>query len=122
MILYLLFWTYRWEKNKAQHLLISIFFLLSMVMFILLGFIDVIVGALMLATHLGLLHEWRIAIMGAIYLIAKAIALRKSFLSVLDILAGIYFILMMLGVRTFLVYVFLLIMIYKFVVSLMMRG
>jgi len=122
VILYLLFWTYRWEKNKAQHLLISIFFLLSMVMFILLGFIDVIVGALMLATHLGLLHEWRIAFMGAIYLIAKAIALRKSFLSVLDILAGIYFILMMLGVRTFLVYVFLLIMIYKFVVSLMMRG
>ena len=91
-------------------------------MFILLGFIDVVVGALMLATHLGMLHEWRIAIMGSIYLIAKAIAMRGSFLSLLDILAGIYFILMMLGVRTFLVYVFLLIMIYKFVVSLMMRG
>lgn len=93
-----------------------------MVMFILLGFIDVIVGALMLATHLGLVHEWRFAIMGAIYLIAKAIAMRGSFLSVLDILAGIYFILIMIGLRTFLVYVFMLIMIYKFVVSLMMRG
>ena len=90
-----------------------------MVMFLLLGFIDVVVGALMLATHLGFLHEWRIAIMGTIYLIAKSIALRGSFLSILDILAGVYFILIMLGARTFLVYVFLILMIYKFVTSLM---
>ena len=64
-------------------------------MFILLGFVDVVVGALMLATHLGFLHEWRLAIMGSIYLIAKSLVLRGSFLSVLDILAGIYFILIM---------------------------
>lgn len=93
-----------------------------MVMFLILGFIDVIVGALMLVTHLGFLHEWRLAVMATAYLIGKGVIFRKSFLSIIDILAGIYFILIMLGVRTFLVYVFVIIMIYKFVTSLMMRG
>jgi len=93
-----------------------------MVMFLLLGFIDVVVGALMLSTHLGLLHDWRLTIISATYLIGKGIVLRGSFLSILDILIGIYFILVMLGVRTFLVYVFIIILIYKFVISLMMRG
>ena len=93
-----------------------------MVMFILLGFVDVVVGALMLVTHLGFLHEWRLAIISTAYLIGKSIVLRGSFLSILDILAGVYFILIMLGVRTFLVYVFVIIMIYKFVTSLIMRG
>lgn len=93
-----------------------------MVVFLLLGFIDVVVGVLMLATHVGFLHEWRLAIMAAVYLIAKSLIFRKSFLSILDILAAIYFILIMIGVRTFLVYVFLIVMIYKFVTSLMMRG
>ncbi|MBW2990302.1 hypothetical protein KY348_01210 [Candidatus Woesearchaeota archaeon] len=93
-----------------------------MIMFLLLGFVDVIVGALMLSTHLGFLNEWKLAVIGAAYLIGKGLVFRKSFLSILDILAGIYFILIMLGVRTFMVYVFLIIMIYKLVVSLMMRG
>ena len=93
-----------------------------MMMFLVLGFIDVIVGALMLTTHLGFLNEWKLAVIGAGYLIGKGLVFRKSFLSIIDILAGVYFILIMLGVRTFLVYVFLIIMIYKFVTSLMMRG
>jgi len=93
-----------------------------MIMFILLGLLDTIIGSLMLMTHLGILNEWRIAIVGAAYLIGKGIIFRGSFLSVLDILAGIYFILVMLGIRTFLVYVFFLVLIYKFVASLLMRG
>ncbi|MBW3000936.1 hypothetical protein KY341_03590 [Candidatus Woesearchaeota archaeon] len=93
-----------------------------MVLFLLLGFIDVVFGTLMLVTHLGLLTEWRIAIIGAAYLIGKGLMLRGSFLSILDVLAGIYFILIMLGVRTFLVYIFVIILIYKFVTSLIMRG
>lgn len=93
-----------------------------MLMFMLLGFVDVLVGALMLATHLGYLFNWQLAIIGSAYLIGKGLVLRKSFLSIVDILAGIYFILIMTGVRTFLVYVFMLVMIYKFVTSLMMRG
>jgi len=93
-----------------------------MVMFLLLGFIDVVIGALMLATHLGFLHDWKLTIMGVAYLVGKGVLLRGSFLSILDILAGIYFILILLEVRTFLVYVFLIIMVYKFVTSLMMRG
>ena len=91
-------------------------------MFLILGFVDLIVGVLMLATHLGLFHEWRIAIAGAAYLIAKGIILPRSILSILDILAGIYFILIMIGVRTFLVYAFALVLAYKFITSLIMRG
>lgn len=93
-----------------------------MIMFILLGLLDTIVAALMIATHLNILHEWRIAIMGAAYLVGKGILMKGSFLSILDIVIGIYFILIMLGVRTFLVYVFALVLVYKFVTSLIMRG
>ncbi len=93
-----------------------------MVMFILLGFIDVLIAALMITTHLGLLHEWRLTIMIAAYLIGKGIIFRGDFFSVLDILASIYFILIMLGVRTILVYAFALVLAYKFITSLIMRG
>jgi len=93
-----------------------------MVFFLSLGFLDLLVAALMLATHLGFLNEWKIAMMVAAYLIGKGLMLRGSFLSVIDILAGIYFILLMLGVRTFLVYVFAIFLCYKFVTSLIMRG
>jgi hypothetical protein len=93
-----------------------------MIMFILLGLLDTLVAALMIATHLNILHEWRIAIMAAAYLIGKGIIMPGSFLSMLDISAGVYFILIMLGLRTILVYAFAIIMIYKFVTSLIMRG
>jgi hypothetical protein len=94
-----------------------------MVFFILLGLMDVVFAGMMLGTHLGWLHlSWRFAAMGAAYWIGKGVFLRGSFLSILDIAAGIYFILVMLGVRTWLVYVFLIIMIYKFVTSLILRG
>jgi hypothetical protein len=93
-----------------------------MFMFIFLGLVDVVVGGLMLATHWELLHLWRVAIMGAAYLIGKGLVFRGSVLSYLDILAGVYFILIMLGVKTILVYVFALIFAYKFMTSLIMRG
>ena len=93
-----------------------------MIMFIVLGLLDTIVAALMIATHLNILNEWRIAIMAAVYLVGKGIMMSGSFLSVLDIIIGIYFILIMLGVRTLLVYAFALILVYKFVTSLIMRG
>lgn len=93
-----------------------------MVFFLLLGLLDVVVGVLMLATHLNILFEWRAALIGASYLIGKGLLMRGSFLSVLDVFAGIYFILIMLGARTFLVYFFLIIFCYKFITSLIMRG
>ena len=93
-----------------------------MFMFLFLGLIDAIIAALMLATHFSLLHEWRLAIMSAAYLIGKGLLFRKSFLSYLDMMAGIYFILIMLGVRTIFVYVFALVLGYKLMTSLIMRG
>jgi hypothetical protein len=93
-----------------------------MIFFILLGFVDTIIAALMLATHWGLLHEWRIAIMSFVYLLGKSIVMRGSFLNFLDIMAGIYFILIMLGVRTIFVYAFALVLAYKLMASLIMRG
>jgi hypothetical protein len=93
-----------------------------MVFFIILGFIDLLMAGLMLATHLGALHSWRFALMGMAYWIGKSILLRGSFLSVLDFAAGVYFLLVMLGVHTSLVYFFLGVMIYKFITSLILRG
>ncbi|MFH0870317.1 MAG: hypothetical protein V1866_04650 [archaeon] len=92
-----------------------------MVFFVLLGIIDVFFAVLMVLTHLGLLHKWRLAFMGAAYLIGKGFLLRGSFLSFIDMAAGVYFILIMFGLKTFLVYVFLAVMIYKFIASLVMR-
>lgn len=93
-----------------------------MVFFLLLGLLDALVAALMLATHFGLLQEWRIVLIAASYLIGKGIILRGSLLSYIDIATGIYFILIMLGVHTFLVYVFAIFLCYKFLTSLLMRG
>jgi hypothetical protein len=93
-----------------------------MVFFIFLGLMDVLFAVLMLLTHFGLMHSWRMALAGAIFWIGKSIIFRGSFLSVLDFLAGIYFILVMLGVHTALVYLFLGIMIYKLIMSLVLRG
>ncbi|MBN2052358.1 hypothetical protein JW756_02545 [Candidatus Woesearchaeota archaeon] len=93
-----------------------------MFMFIFLGLVDTIIGALMIATHLGLLHEWRLATMSAVYLVGKGVIFRGSFLSLMDVFAGIYFILIMLGVRTILVYAFALVLAYKLITSLIMRG
>ena len=93
-----------------------------MVMFILLGLIDVLSAAVMLSLHFGIIDPGRWVIASAVYLIGKALALRGSFLSIIDVAAGVYILLMLLGLRTFLVYVFALIMLYKFVTSLLMRG
>ena len=93
-----------------------------MVFYIFLGMLDVTFAVLMLLTHYDVMHSWRVAIGGAIYWMGKSILLRGSFLSVLDFLAGIYFILIMFGLRTALVFLFFIVMIYKLAISLVMRG
>jgi hypothetical protein len=93
-----------------------------MVFFIFLGLVDVTFALLMLLTHFGVLDSWRIVIAGAGFWMGKAVLFRSSFLSVVDFVAGVYFILVMLGVHTGLVYLFLAIMLYKFFVSLALRG
>ncbi len=93
-----------------------------MVIFLLLGIADLVTAGLMLLMHLNVLHEWRLVIIGAVYLVGKGVMLRGSLLSILDILAGVYIVLLMLGLRTILVYVFILVLGYKFLVSLIMRG
>jgi hypothetical protein len=93
-----------------------------MVFFILLGLMDFIFSVLMLLTHFGVLHSWRMALVGAFFWMGKSIMFRGSFLSVLDFLAGLYFIFVMLGLKTSLVFLFLGIMTYKMVVSIVLRG
>jgi hypothetical protein len=90
--------------------------------FLLLGLIDFLLAVLMLLAHLEIFSAWRIAIAALIFWTAKGIIYRGSFLSVIDLLAGVYFILVMLGVRSVIVYLFLAFMIYKFSLSLMFRG
>jgi hypothetical protein len=93
-----------------------------MVIFIFLGALDFVFAVLMLLTHFGVLHSWRMAFVAAVFWMGKSIIFRGSFLSVLDFLSGIYFLLVMLGVQTALIYLFLGLMLYKFIISLALRG
>ena len=89
---------------------------------LLLGILDLVFALLMLLMHFDILTQWRIAFFGAVYWIGKGVIFRGSFLSVLDVIAGLYFLLVLSGVQTPLVFLFLGIMLYKFAVSFMMRG
>jgi hypothetical protein len=60
--------------------------------------------------------------MGSVYLIGKGFLMRGSFLSVLDVIAGLYLIFIMFGLKTSLVWLFAGILFYKFAISLIMRG
>jgi hypothetical protein len=93
-----------------------------MVLMLFLGILDVLFAGCMVLTQMGVLHSWRLALMGAFFWVAKGAIFRGSFLSVVDVVAGIYFIFVMLGVSSPITYLFLGIMVYKFVVSLVLRG
>ena len=66
---------------------------------------DVVIAIVMILSHFELIHEWRLAFAGAAYLIGKGIVFRGNLLSILDLLSGVYFLLIMVGVRSFLVYI-----------------
>ena len=91
-------------------------------MILLLGLLDVFFAVMMLLTHLEVLHSWRIALMAAIFWIGKAAIFRGGFLSALDFLAGLYFVFVMFSLHTPIVYIFLGVMVYKFMLGFMMRG
>ncbi|MBN2142182.1 hypothetical protein JW711_02530 [Candidatus Woesearchaeota archaeon] len=93
-----------------------------MAFFLFLSFIDLLIGVMMLLAHFDVGVSWRLAIGGSFFLIGKSILFRGSFLSVLDFIAGIYLLLVMIGLKTPLVFLFFGLMIYKFIVSLLMRG
>ena len=83
----------------------------------LLGLFDVLTGIFMLLLHYDA-TGWRAVFGFAMYMILKGIAFRFEFLSIIDLLMGIYIILMFFGVKTFLVYVFFAYIMYKAVISL----
>jgi hypothetical protein len=91
-------------------------------LFVLLGILDFTFGMAMILTHAGIIHSWRIGIVAAAFWIIKGILFRGSFLSVVDILAGIYFLLVLIGLHTPLAYLFLGMMTYKMIISLVLRG
>ncbi len=84
---------------------------------ILLSILDFLSGLFMLLLHFDIIG-WRAAFGFAIYLITKGIAFRFEFLSIIDLLMGIYLIFMFFGIKTFLIYVFLAYVVYKLVISL----
>jgi len=91
-------------------------------MFLILGFLDLFFAVMMLLMHFDIFSSWRVALIGAVFWIGKGILFRGSFLSALDFLAGIYLVLVFLGLSTPIVYLFLGVMVYKFTVSLVLRG
>jgi hypothetical protein len=91
-------------------------------MLLVLGGIDLFFAIMMLLAHYEVLASWRIAVAALIYWSVKGIILRGSILSFIDVLAGVYFVMIMLGVQTPIVYLFLGMMLYKMIVSLILRG
>ena len=87
-----------------------------------LGVLDLFFAAMMLLMHFDVFSSWRIAVIGAIYWVGKGVIFRGSFLSVLDVLAGIYMIFVLFGLTTPIVFIFFTVMVYKFITSLVLRG
>ena len=78
--------------------------------------LDLIVAINLIAAHFGAFQI--IALFSMIYLIGKGIIFIKDPFSILDIIIGLYFIILLLGIKTFLTWIFFAYLIYKIVVSI----
>jgi hypothetical protein len=83
----------------------------------LLGFMDFIAGVVMVLLNFHLV-SWSVAFGFALYLIFKGIMFKSDFMSMFDLLMGVYMILMLFGIRTFITYLFVAYSVYKVVISM----
>jgi len=77
---------------------------------------DLLSGIFLLLLHFDFI-PWRAAFGFAMYLIIKGYLFKADFLSMVDLLMGVYMILAMFGIKTFFVYIFFAYVIYKFLIS-----
>ena len=77
--------------------------------------LDFIVAINIVALHFGFLQN--LAIFSIIYLILKGIIFIVDPFSIIDIIIGVYMILLLFGISTFLTWLFLSYLLYKIVIS-----
>ncbi len=82
------------------------------------GLADLLSAFIILLLQLDVLG-WRLAFVVAAYLFAKAYAFKGDFASILDGITGFYVLLMMLGLHTFLAYIFMIYLLQKGLMSFM---
>jgi len=92
-----------------------------MLLWLLFTVLDFFIAGSVLLTHFGVLDSWRILFSGAVYLIGKGFMFQGSFLSILDIVCGVYLLLMLLGVRSFIDYIVFGYLIYKVLIYFILR-
>lgn len=84
---------------------------------IILTILDLIILIVILGLHFNFIHSFIITVLAVLYLIFKGIIFIGDLFSLLDILVGIYLVLMYLGVQTFITYIIIIYFIYKIVFS-----
>jgi len=90
----------------------SVFMVLVKIM----GFADLLSAFIILLLHFDVVG-WRLAIIVAAYLFTKAYAFRGDFASILDGITGLYVLLLMFGLHTFLAYIFVIYLLQKGIMS-----
>lgn len=71
--------------------------------------LDVLVFFIVLFAQFGIFEHWRLLLAGAGYLILKGLAFKGDLLSTIDLVFGIYILLMLIGARWLIVSLLLLI-------------
>ena len=79
---------------------------------ILLGILDLIVAISLFGLQFGWFSV--LAIPSIIYLLVKGIVFIKDPFSIIDIIIAVYIILLLIGIKTFITYIFILYLLYKF--------
>ena len=79
---------------------------------ILLGILDLLVAISLFGLQLGWFSV--LAIPSIIYLLVKGIVFIKDPFSIIDIIIAVYIILLLIGIKTFITYIFILYLLYKF--------
>lgn len=77
------------------------------------SFFDLLILVAMLLTHFDMVSSWRLLVGGAAWFGTKAFLFRGDLFSMIDLVVGIYLILMLLGARWTLTWVFAIYLGYK---------
>ncbi|MBR9675920.1 hypothetical protein GOV05_02835 [Candidatus Woesearchaeota archaeon] len=81
------------------------------------GLLDLLAATSMLLIHFNVI-SWHLGFGLATYLIIKSLVFRGDFASLLDLLSGVYFIMVLFGIKTLMVYVVLIYLVQKSFLSL----
>ena len=83
--------------------------------------LDFLVLLIVLFAQLGIHDHWRLLIGGAVYLILKGLVFRGSALSTIDLVFGVYMLIMLLGARWFISWLLIIWLAYKIIVTVFGR-